>query len=275
MSGDDTWADAPIAERAPVGARETADANRRWWDAEAEDYLAEHGAFLGDVELVWGPEGWTEAELGLLGDRSALSGATVLEIGGGAAQGGRWVAAQGARVVSTDLSGGMLAAARTVSRRSGVDVELAQCDACVLPFAEAAFDIVLTAYGAIPFVADSARLLTEVARVLRPGGRAVLSTTHPIRWAFPDVPGEAGLTATTSYFDRTPYVEREPDGSVRYTEHHRTIGDRVRDAVAAGLRVVDLVEPEWPARNDQTWGGWSPLSGRLLPGTLVLVLERS
>ena len=45
MSGDDTWADAPIAERAPVGARETADANRRWWDAEAEDYLAEHGAF--------------------------------------------------------------------------------------------------------------------------------------------------------------------------------------------------------------------------------------
>ena len=129
MSGDDAWADAPIAERAPVGARETADANRRWWDAEAEDYLAERGAFLGDVELVWGPEGWAEAELGLLGDRSALSGATVLEIGGGAAQGGRWVAAQGARVVSTDLSGGMLAAARTVSRRSGVDVELAQCDA--------------------------------------------------------------------------------------------------------------------------------------------------
>ena len=36
------------------------------------------------------------------------------------------------------------------------------------------------------------------------------------------------------------------------------------------LRVVDLVEPEWPARNQQAWGGWSPLRGALLPGTAGL-----
>ena len=50
-------------------ARRTADhaesvrADRAWWDAEAETYYEEHGAFLGDADLVWGPEGWTEAEL--------------------------------------------------------------------------------------------------------------------------------------------------------------------------------------------------------------------
>ena len=52
--------------------------------------------------------------------------------------------------------------------------------------------MVFTAYGAVPFVADSAALMRECARVLRPGGRFVFSTTHPFRWALPDDPGEAG-----------------------------------------------------------------------------------
>jgi hypothetical protein len=34
---------------------------------------------------------------------------------------------------------------------------------------------------------------------------------------------------------------------------------------------VDLVEPEWPVWNQQEWGGWSPLRGRLLPGTAIFV----
>ena len=37
----------------------------------------------------------------------------------------------------------------------------AQCDATALPFADASFDVVFTAYGAVPFVADLAGLLTE------------------------------------------------------------------------------------------------------------------
>ena len=37
----------------PVGRRRgAAAANRSWWDAEAEDYYAEHGAFLGDEDFV-------------------------------------------------------------------------------------------------------------------------------------------------------------------------------------------------------------------------------
>ena len=97
--------------------------------------------------------------------------------------------------------------------------------------------------------------MREVARVLRPGGRWVFSATHPIRWIFPDDPGPDGLTATMPYFDRTPYVEFDDDGVPTYVEHHRTLGDRVREIVAAGFRLVDLVEPEWPAGSHADTGG--------------------
>jgi ubiquinone/menaquinone biosynthesis C-methylase UbiE len=289
------------AGRRPVGDAETRAANRAWWDAEAEDYHAEHGEFLGDAGFVWGPEGWTEDELGLL---DVSDGMTVLEIGAGAAQCSRWLARhRDVRVVASDLSRGMLRTAARLDAESGrgpggrtpndqlvdpgtggrthndqlVDLgtplPLLQCDGTALPLAAASVDRVFTSYGVIPFVADSALVLREAARVLRPGGRFVFSTSHPVRWAFPDVPGPEGLTVRTSYFDRTPYVESEA-GVVTYAEHHRTLGDLVRQVVAAGLVLLDLVEPEWPERNTQTWGGWSPLRGRMLPGTAVLVTER-
>ena len=262
---------SPEVGRRSAGDDETRAANRAWWDAEADDYHAEHGAFLGDAGFVWGPEGWTEDELDLLG---AEAGMTVLEIGAGAAQCSRWLSRhRDVRVVASDLSRGMLRTAARIDAGSLSPVPLLQCDGTRLPLADASVDRVFTAYGVVPFVADVGAVLAEAARVLRPGGRFVFSTSHPVRWAFPDVPGPEGLTASSSYFDRTPYVESEA-GVPTYVEHHRTIGDLVRAVVGSGLHLVDLVEPEWPERNTQTWGGWSPLRGRLLPGTAILVTER-
>jgi SAM-dependent methyltransferase len=257
--------------RRPASSAETAHANRRWWDAEADPYYAEHGAFLGDDRFVWGPEGLDEADAHLLGD---VTGRRVLEIGAGGAQCSRWLQRQGARVVASDLSAGMLRRAQRIDLGRVDAVPLVQADAVCLPFANASFDTACSAYGGVPFVADSARVMAEVARVLRPGGRWVFSVTHPLRWALPDDPGEAGLVVRTSYFDRTPYVEQGDDGTAVYVEHHRTLGDRVREIVAAGLVLDDLVEPEWPSGHEQVWGGWSPLRGRLVPGTAVFVCRR-
>lgn len=243
-------------------------ANRGWWDANADEYQAEHGAFLGDDRFVWCPEGLDEAEAHLLG--TDLAGKRVLEVGAGAAQCSRWLAARGAFAVASDLSHGQLSHALRIDAGTR-GVPLIQADATRLPFADEAFDIVCSAYGAVPFVADSAAVMREAARVLKPGGRWVFSVSHPIRWCFPDDPGEAGLTARDSYFDRRPYVEFDDRGLATYAEHHRTLGDRVREIVAAGLRLVDVVEPEWPAGLTEVWGGWSPLRGRVIPGTAVFV----
>jgi hypothetical protein len=95
-----------------------------------------------------------------------------------------------------------------------------------------------------------------------------------MRWALPDDPGPAGLVVQSSYFDRTPYVEQAQDGAAVYVEHHRTLGDRVREIVAAGLVLEDLVEPEWPADHAGVWGGWSPMRGRLIPGTAIFCCRK-
>ncbi|MBO0920850.1 class I SAM-dependent methyltransferase [Cellulomonas sp. zg-ZUI222] len=247
-------------------------AARGWWDANAQEYLDEHGAFLGPADLLWCPEGLRESDAHLLGD---VRGARVLELGAGAAQGTRWLRTQaGADGVATDVSAGMLAAARRLDAQTGTRTPLVQADARALPFASASFDVAFTAFGALPFVPDAARVHAEVARVLRPGGRWVFSVTHPVRWAFPDDPGEGGLTATRSYFDRRPYVEQAADGRVLYAEYHRTLADHVGDVVGAGLVVDGLLEPEWPAGHHRVWGGWGPVRGARLPGTLIVRAQR-
>jgi SAM-dependent methyltransferase len=256
-----------VAQGQGDGRLDSVAAARRGWDDMADDYQAEHGDFLGAADFVWCPEGWREADVQLLG---TVGGKRVLEIGGGAAQCGRWLVRQGAAVVSLDLSGRMLDYARQLTASTGVGPILTQAHAGALPFETESFDLAFTAFGAIPFVADLPAVHREVARVLRPEGRWVFATSHPVRWAFPDDPGVAGLTAIRSYFDRAPYVEFDGGGAPNYVEHHYTIGDHVRNLVAAGFAIDAMIEPGWPEDLTQEWGQWSPLRGQYLPGTLIV-----
>jgi SAM-dependent methyltransferase len=253
--------------RIPVDGAVGDAATRSWWNAEADAYQAEHEDALGAVSWSWGPEGWTDDDLHLL---RARPGDRVLELGCGAGAGARALVARGVHAVGLDISHRMLQHSRRLDEQAGVAVPVVEASAAGLPFRPGTFDLVATSYGALPFVAEADQVLTEIARVLTPGGRAVLAVTHPFRWSFLDDPGQSGLTAVRSYFDRTPYAEVDDRGRVVYVEHHRTVGDWVALLVAAGLVVQQLVEPTWNPENDRTWGGWSPLRGSLFPGTLIL-----
>ena len=258
---------AVTAERRAADEDESRRANGPDWDRYADEYQATHGEFLGDVGFVWGPEGVTEEDAGVLGD---LHGRDVLELGSGAGQCSRWVISRGGRAVGLDLSFRQLQHGRRIDDHTGIAVPSVQGTATHLPFADDSFDVVFCAFGALQFLADIERGIAETVRVLRPGGRLAFSITHPTRWMFPDDPGEEGLVASQSYWDRTPYVEVDDEtGRVSYVEHHRTLGDWVGLLAGAGFMITDLLEPEWPAEHDRVWGGWSGIRGRLTPGTAI------
>ena len=52
----------------------------------------------------------------------------------------------------------------------GLDVEFVEGDAQALPLEDAAFDVVLSTFGAM-FAPDQPRTARELLRVCRPGGR--------------------------------------------------------------------------------------------------------
>ncbi|MFG3339994.1 class I SAM-dependent methyltransferase [Glycomyces sp. NPDC048151] len=139
---------------------------------------AYHGA-LGDAFAAHAAHGVYNAYidrpamLALAGD---VTGERVLDIGCGA---GFYVEAlleRGAHVTGIEGSVELLAHAR---ERVGDRAELRQHDLeRPLGFADASFDTALCAL-VVHHIRDRAALLAEVFRVLKPGGRLLVSTTHP------------------------------------------------------------------------------------------------
>jgi SAM-dependent methyltransferase len=76
-----------------------------------------------------------------------------------------------------DATEAMLEEARRLAARQGLaNVAWQRGDACALPFADAAFDIVSCRY-AVHHMQAPARALAEMVRVARPGGRIVVCDT--------------------------------------------------------------------------------------------------
>jgi arsenite methyltransferase len=123
------------------------------------------------------------ANLGLgcgapLGHAALRAGETVLDLGSGAGfdafLAAREVGPTG-RVIGVDMTDDMLARARANAERAGVrNVEFRKGYVEALPVADASVDVVIS-NCVINLVPDKAAVYREVARVLRPGGRLVVS----------------------------------------------------------------------------------------------------
>jgi demethylmenaquinone methyltransferase/2-methoxy-6-polyprenyl-1,4-benzoquinol methylase len=93
----------------------------------------------------------------------------------------------GAAVVGMDFSEPMLdvARAKQARRAAGAGLEFRQGDALALPLGDGTFDAVTIAFG-LRNIADRARSLSEMRRVLRPGGRLhILEFSQPEAWVRP------------------------------------------------------------------------------------------
>ncbi|MBN2304200.1 MAG: class I SAM-dependent methyltransferase [Anaerolineae bacterium] len=107
-----------------------------------------------------------------------VAGQHVLDAGCGPGWYAAWMLDRGADVVALDASPTMIALAQ---KRTGGRGEFHRADMSQpLDFlAGESFDLVLSAL-AIHYVPDAAPLFAEFARVLKPGGRFVFSTAHPM-----------------------------------------------------------------------------------------------
>jgi ubiquinone/menaquinone biosynthesis C-methylase UbiE len=95
------------------------------------------------------------------------------------------------RVVGLDLNPAMLAVARSAAAREGLDIDWREGRIEALPFPDGDFDLGVCQHG-LQFVPDRAAAVAEMRRVLRDGGRVVVSVSqslerHPLDHRLNDV----------------------------------------------------------------------------------------
>lgn len=112
----------------------------------------------------------------------AKQGEVILDIGCGNARDILQILRAGAQVVGVDISEGMVSAAKHDLASCGFDHVMLQVgDATKLHFPDQKFDKILCS-EVIEHIPDAQKALTEMWRVLKPGGSVVLSTPNPNSW---------------------------------------------------------------------------------------------
>lgn len=178
---------------------------------------------------------WYErpAMVDLAGD---VEGCHVLDAGCGSGPLAAALRARGAVVSGFDLSPSMLALAR---ERLGGDADLRVADLSErLPYADDSFDVVVCSLT-LHYLSSWAEPLTELRRVLRPGGRLVVSVPHPVVYMF--------NYQDRDYFALTQYSEEfEFEGqSATLTYWHRPLHAMTDAFTEAGYRIAAVSEPPW------------------------------
>lgn len=227
--------------------------NRRSWEATSVEYERRHASDLAVAGgAAWGLWRIPESRLRLLG---AVTGRRILELGCGA---GRWseaLARRGATVVGLDQSRTQLAHLLRRRRRLPRGLSVVLADAENLPLGNRTMDVVFCDWGAMTF-ADPAATVPEVARVLRPQGLFVFSTSTALRLIAEDRrTGRLGARLGRSYFGLGRVRSgREVQFSLPYGGWIRLFRDH-------GLRVEGLLETRPPrgarsgylGRSEERW----------------------
>lgn len=193
-----------------------------------------------------------------------VAGLDVLDAGCGPGLYAEELARRGARVQAVDAS---RAQVRIASSRLGGAVHVQQAVLGEpLPFADTSFDLIVCAL-VVHYIADRQAAYQDFLRVLRPGGRAVVSTQHPMtnwlrkRGSYNDVRLEEDVWHTTSgdvlvRWWREPLtavcaaatdagflirrlIEPPPDPDME----HRFPEDHARLMTCPDFVVLDLVKP--------------------------------
>jgi SAM-dependent methyltransferase len=196
------------------------------------------------------------------------SGQHVLDVACGTGVVSVTAAQLGARVTGLDLTPELLERARENSRTGGLEIEWIEGDVEKLPFPDAAFDAVLSQYGHI-FAPRPDVAITEMLRVLKPGGTIAFSTwppelfigrmfaltasympppppgvSPPPQWGDPNIVRQRlGAAVKDILFDRATM-----NVAALSPRHHRAVTEKTAGPM---VRLVEALSVSDPARLEQ------------------------
>ena len=106
------------------------------------------------------------------------AGSRVLDVAAGNGNATLAAARRWCDVTSSDYVASLLESGRARATAEGLTVRFQEADAEALPFADAAFDVVMSTFG-VMFTPDQQKAASELARVCKPGGRIGLANWTP------------------------------------------------------------------------------------------------
>jgi SAM-dependent methyltransferase len=133
---------------------------------------------------------WSAGDFAKIGNRAQIVGERlcetvdllpderVLDVACGSGNAALAASRRFGEAVGVDYVPELLANGRERAAAEGLDVEFVEGDAQELPFEDAAFDVVLSTFGAM-FAPDQAKTAAELLRVCRPGGRIGMANWMP------------------------------------------------------------------------------------------------
>jgi ubiquinone/menaquinone biosynthesis C-methylase UbiE len=218
---DPALADARARELAELMARPDAPLLSLRLDVPGEDAQSAYGRWAGSYDAAPNPLIHAE-EPAVRGLIEPLPAGPALDAACGTGRHTRWLHARGHRVIGVDASPEML----EVARAALPDADLRLGELSALPVGSDSVDLVVCSL-ALTHCEDLARPVAELARVLRPGGRLIVSDFHPLQLMiggsafFVDANGRAGCVHSYPHAHETYFAA----------------------FTAAGLRVTRLLEP--------------------------------
>jgi SAM-dependent methyltransferase len=200
------------------------------YDSFAEAYTAESDAGIQNAYYE------RPAILALAGD---VTGRRILDAGCGAGPLFEALRDRGAIVTGFDASTGMIAVAR---RRLGYGADLQVADlGSPLPFPDGAFDDVIASL-VLHYLEDWGLVLAEFRRVLKPGGRVIVTVDHP--FAIQAINLLAGRK--TNYLATYSWTEEWAMGgqTALMSFWHRPLHAMTDAFTTAGFRISVISEPQ-------------------------------
>jgi len=220
------------------------------------DPIAGHALWSPSYDQTLNPVLALEQRLLLL-ELGHLSGQRLLDAGCGT---GRWMdlaRERGALAAGIDITPKILTEA---ARKPGVQGRIAEADTACLPFAAGSFSLAVCAF-VFGYVERQEETIRELARVVKPGGRIILSDLHP----------EALRRRWTSSF-------RSGESVYEIQRRRYSLGEIRAAACSQGLQERKLVEAHFgePERSIFLRAGkaerFDEVTG--IPAVFVLVWER-